>query len=528
MVQIKINHQKITAPAGSTVLEVAQQLNLDIPTLCYQKDYGRYTSCMICVVEDKSSGKLLPSCSAPIQEGMDIETDNERIRKARQDTLNLLLSEHVGDCEAPCHRICPAYMNIPLMIRQIKEQKFDAAIRTIKHDIALPAVLGRICPAPCENGCNRKFFDNPVSICELKRFIADWDLKQVLPFTPLCQEKSGKQVAIVGAGPTGLSAAYYLSQKGHQCIIYDENEKPGGQLRYGVTEEKLPRSVLDAEIYQIARLGTKLVMKTKLGRDITFNTLRNKFEAVVIAIGATKSDFLQEGGIKCTPRGIQVNRKTFETNLPGVFAGGNALMEGKMAIRSAAHGKFISYSVDQFLRGEIISGPPQRFNSIMGKLKDGEVTEFIQNAWEGAQIKAKAGFEKGYSTTEAVQESRRCFHCDCRKPLSCKLRLYSQEYNANQSHYKTGERGKFKKILQHDLVIFEPGKCIKCGLCIRIAEKAGETLGLTFINRGFNVQVAVPFNDSMKKALKIVAEECVQACPTAALSKKNGEELLDK
>ena len=212
---------------------------------------------MLCVVHEMNTDSLILACSMPAKDGMVIETDTENVRIARKDTLDLLLSEHVGDCEAPCQRACPANMNIPLMIRQIQERKFEEAISTVKKDIALPAVLGRICPAPCEKVCRRAAHDNPLSICLLKRFVADIDLAKEISYRPEILTKSVKKVAIVGAGPTGLSAAYYLSQYSHECHLYDSNEKPGGQLQYGVPVDKLPRPVLDAEIEQILILGVE-------------------------------------------------------------------------------------------------------------------------------------------------------------------------------------------------------------------------------------------------------------------------------
>ena len=212
-VAITLNGRPLEVSADKTILEAAQGQGVFIPTLCFANGSERFTSCMLCVVHELDSDRLLPSCSAPVAEGMRIETENEKVEDARRDALNFLLSEHVGDCEAPCQRACPAQMNIPLMIRQIQAQQMEAAVKTIKQDIALPAILGRICPAPCEKGCKRKFHDAPLSICLLKRFAADVDLAQASPYQPPVDEKSGKKVAIVGTGPTGLAAAYYLMQR---------------------------------------------------------------------------------------------------------------------------------------------------------------------------------------------------------------------------------------------------------------------------------------------------------------------------
>jgi len=524
MINLTINNQRVSVTDGSTVLDAAVTLGITIPTLCHSNGCKPNTSCMICVVHELKTDSLILACSMPVEDGMHIETDNKRVREARKDTLDLLLSEHVGDCEAPCQRTCPANMNIPLMIRQIKEKNFEEAIITVKKDIALPAVLGRICPAPCEKGCYRKQYDNPVSICFLKRFVADVDLAKELPYRPDVLPKSEKKTAIIGAGPAGLSAAYYISRYGHDCCIYDRNEKPGGQLQYCVPDDKLPKSVLDAEIEQILALGVELKSGKTLGKDFTVRELQKDYDAVILALGTVDPDVFIDSDIEYSPVGIAVNRKTFETSIPGVFTGGNAISEGKMAIRSAAHGKFIAYSVNRYVNGLTVTGYPHRFNSVIGKLQNGEEKELIKEAEVFDRIEPAGSLESGYSVHEAVNESKRCFHCDCRKPESCKLRQYSEEYGADKRRFKFDRRKPLKKVVQHELINFEPGKCIKCNICVEITKKAGEKLGFTFINRGFDVQLTVPFNESLNNGLRKVAKECVEACPTAALAWRNGEE----
>ena len=520
-VNITIDNLDVTVPGNSTLLDAAVAHNIRIPTLCYMNGYEHSTSCMICVVHDVQSDRLIPSCSVPVSEGIRIETDNEKVRAFRKDTLDLLLSEHIGDCEAPCMRVCPAGMDIPLMIRQIENRQYDDAIFTVKKDIALPAVLGRICSAPCENGCHRRSFDDPVSICALKRYVSDVDLARDRPFLPEMSPESGKRVAILGAGPAGLSAAYYLAQYGHLCHIYDQNPRPGGKLRYGVSEDKLPRDVLDAEIECITELGVEFMMHSTLGRDISWEKLRTSYDAVIVAIGTFDSTLLKNTGLSIKRQGIAVDRKTFETNVPGVFAGGNAVTKSRLAIRSSAHGRFIAISVDQFLRGLPVTGPAQRFNSMLGKPYEEDLAELLKEAEDHRRIIYEKGFETGYSEEAAVRESSRCFGCDCRKPNTCKLRQYSEAYGANQRRFSFPQRKPLRKVIQHEHVVYEPGKCIKCGLCVQVTAKFGEELGLTLVDRGFDIRIQTPFGKPLSEGLKKVAAECIIACPTAALSWRN-------
>ncbi|MBN1561613.1 FAD-dependent oxidoreductase [candidate division KSB1 bacterium] len=526
MCNLQINGKAISAFPSTSILQAANKLGITIPTMCYMEGLPHSTSCMICVVEDINTGKLLPSCSAHVEEGMCIETDNARVREFRKDTLDLLLSEHIGDCQAPCQRVCPAFMNIPLMIRQIQQKDWPGAIRTVKKDIALPAVLGRICPAPCENGCNRRHHDEAVSICLLKRIVADIDLQQVEPFKPDGAADSGHRVAIVGAGPAGLSAAYYLAQSGHRCTLFDKHEQPGGNLCYAIPQDRLAKAVLDAEIAQIVLLGIELRMEHELGRHFQLSELRNEFDALVLATGDIDAACYATTELQSTARGLKVDRQTFATNVTGVFAGGSLVSPSQMAVRAVGHGRTIAYSVDQYLKKQAIIGRPTRFSSLMGRLQDGEIEQFLQDASMSSRLAPTDGVETGFTEEEAVREAQRCLHCDCRKQESCKLRLYSDEYRAEQNRFKTGSRKAFERHVQHDLVIFEPGKCIKCGLCVEIAAAAGEKLGLTFINRGFDVRIAIPFNEALQRGLEKVAAECAAACPTAAISLRNQEETV--
>ncbi|MFZ5830133.1 MAG: FAD-dependent oxidoreductase, partial [Planctomycetota bacterium] len=231
MPRLTIDQRPVEVPPGATVLDAARLLGIDVPMLCYRDGCSPSTSCLVCMVKLAGSGKLVPACGTPAEDGMAVESETDEVHQVRRSALELLLSDHLGDCLAPCLFACPAEMDIPKMLRQIAAGDLRGAIATVKADIALPAVLGRICPAPCEKTCRRTTTDGAVAICQLKRFVADADLATPNRYVPPCDAESGKRVAIIGGGPTGLAAAYYLRQQGHACTIYEQQNQLGGRLR---------------------------------------------------------------------------------------------------------------------------------------------------------------------------------------------------------------------------------------------------------------------------------------------------------
>ena len=518
MPTLTIDSREVTVAEGATLLDAARKLGIEIPTLCFLDGREPLTSCFVCVVKLRGKDNLVPACATVALEGMAVESDTDEVHEARRTALELLLSDHLGDCVGPCHNLCPAEMNIPRMIRQIARGEIREACATVKADIPLPAVLGRICPAPCEKGCRRAAHDAAVSICLLKRYVGDAALAVDEPWLPECAAPSGKRVAVIGAGPAGLSAAFYLLQLGHAVTVFDDHQKPGGMLQYGVPEEELPRAVVDGEAAAIEQLGAELRLNARVGEAVSFEDVRGEFDAVLVACGE-----LGEGerfGLEAGKQGIAVDRATFATSVEGVFAAGSAVRPQRMAVRAVADGKAAAWSIGQFLRGEPVVGPPRLYTTRIGRLRDGEIGAFMESASDTARVTPPGD---GFTDDEARAEAARCLHCDCRKPVSCKLRRYADAYGASPSRFKS-DRRVFGQKADHPDVVYESGKCIACGLCVQIAAASGEALGLTFIGRGFTVRVGVPFDDSLADALVRTARECAAACPTGALALREAEE----
>ncbi|MFB6317505.1 FAD-dependent oxidoreductase [Saccharicrinis sp. FJH54] len=511
--KLKLNHTEVNFEAGNTIYEVAKANGIDIPVMCFNDDLEHFTSCMICLVKDAGTGKLMPSCTMKAEQGMDIITNDEEVLESRKMALELLLSEHVGDCEAPCRVACPAYMDIPVMNRLLAAEKLEEAWKVVTKDIALPSVLGRICPAPCEGVCKRKPIDGAVSICMLKRYAGDFgSVQEIQSIKP-----TGKKVAIIGSGIAGLAAARHTAEKGHSVTVFEKADLPGGKLRYDTNDELLPKDVLDKEIGQITALGVSIKPGTEINQEV-FKTIQNDFDAVIIASGEITEE-QKTWGIRFNEKGFNADKNTYATDLHGVFVVGTALKPGRLAVKMLAQGKEAAFSVDQFLSGLLVVGEPKRFNSRFGKLREMEFDEYLKESLPGNRIEPESGVRSGFTLQEMKVEAARCMHCDCRKPDTCKLRIYADEFDIKQK-VDSDRRHLTKKNVQHDYVVFETGKCIKCGICVRMTAKYQEKFGFTFIGRGFDVEIGIPFNKTLHEGLMNVALEVAEACPTGAIARK--------
>ncbi|MBW2071250.1 MAG: molybdopterin-dependent oxidoreductase [Deltaproteobacteria bacterium] len=287
-VRLTIDGQQVEVEKGTTILEAAKQLHINIPTLCYSEILRPQERCRMCVVRVAGEEHLQASCSTEVLEGMEVTTDSDEIRQMRRLMLELLLKEHYGDCVAPCQLTCPAGIDIQGYIALIAQGQYLEALKLIRERIPMPLTIGRVCPHSCEYKCNRNLLDEPVNINHLKRFVADYEMFSGKRNPPDLAPLSGRKVAIVGGGPAGLSAAYYLRCLGHASTIFDVMPELGGMLRYGIPEYRLPKKILDWEIDGILELGNiEVKLGQAWGKDFTLESLKNEgYDAIFIAIGA--------------------------------------------------------------------------------------------------------------------------------------------------------------------------------------------------------------------------------------------------
>jgi len=351
-VKFTIDGKEITAAAGANLLEVALQNGIEVPHLCYDPRIKPFGSCRLCFVDTGDPKGPVPACGATVAEGMKVVTDSEALRDLRRTALELLLSEHCGDCIAPCQLACPAHIDIQGYIAYIDRGEYKKAAELIKEKMPLPSICGRVCPRFCEAECRRNLVDEPVNICELKRFAGDFDLEAVQSYQPQAGPDTGKKVAVVGGGPAGLTAAYYLALAGHRVTLYDRGPKLGGMLRYGIPEYRLPKELLDREINLIAGLCREVRLGVVLGRDFTLSQLKEEYDAVFLGLGCQSAQGmgLEREDLPGVLRGIDFLRSVAEGRPPqlgrrvAVVGGGNTAMDAaRTALRLGAAEVYVLY-----------------------------------------------------------------------------------------------------------------------------------------------------------------------------------------
>jgi len=666
-IRININDREIVAAPSKSILDVALENGIEIPHLCYDERIKPYGACGLCVVEIEGNPKLQRACATPVAQGMVIKTHTKRTEAARKTALRLIVSDHRGDCRPPCVLACPAGTDCQGYVGLIANGQYREAAALIKDKLPLPSSIGRVCPHPCETACRRNFVEEPVAIAALKAFAGDVDLEKG-GFMPEVAEPSGKSVAVVGAGPAGLSCAYFLAQKGHKVTIYEAMPSPGGMLRYGIPQYRLPKDVLDKEVDIIRNMGVEIKYNTKVGKDITIDFLKKHYDSVFLGIGAWESsglmckgedmegvlggiDFLREvalnksvnlgkkvlvvgggntamdvartsvrlgaekvsvlyrrtreempaedieieeaeeegvefnylvapievigegkaralrcqkmrlgepdasgrrkpepipgeevvfeadtiiaaigqrvnardfEGLKVTKSGtIEIKEGTFETNIPGVFAGGDAATGPKIAIQAIAQGKDAASVIDSYLSGRIVPCvAPNYVKQEDLTEKDFEDREKINRVPVRTLDKneRRSNFRQVaqiFTEEEAKKEASRCLECGCRDYFECQLLELIHEYNIDTDE-NLGEKHKRIEKEDHPFIERNSDKCILCGLCVRACDEIMGITALGLVHRGFDSIVKPEFQLPLKMSDCISCGQCADVCPTGA------------
>lgn len=347
-IKVTVNNREVEVYDDLTILQALLQEEIHIPHLCYDIRLERSNgNCGLCVVEvsDGNIKRDVKSCQTPIKEGMNICTNSEKLESYRKVRLEQLLSDHNADCIAPCVMTCPANIDIQSYLRHVGNGNFEAALRVIKDNNPFPVVCGRVCPHPCEAQCRRNLVDSPVAINHVKRFAADWDMSREKQWVPDKKPATGKRIAIVGAGPSGLAAAYYSAVKGHDVTVFERQAHAGGMMRYGIPEYRLPKAALDKEIGIIKNLGVKIMTGKTLGTHLHLEDLHKDFDAVYLAIGSWRATPLHiegentEGvwlGIQYLEQVTRGNAINLGDNVVVIGGGNTAIDCVRTAIRKGA------------------------------------------------------------------------------------------------------------------------------------------------------------------------------------------------
>jgi len=310
----------------------------------------------------------------------------------------------------PCTATCPLHCNAQGYVALISQGKFKEALALVREKLPFPGILAYACSHPCEKECKRIEENHPIPICQLKRYLVDHVEEPEFEFAP-SQEKDQK-VAIIGGGPSGLVAAYDLRKMGYQVTVFESRNELGGLLTHGFPSYRLPSQVIEKDLSVINKMGIEVRLNTEVGKDVPAETLLQSFNAIFISVGITGAESMTQffHGLKKTRKGsIQVNPISLESNLKGIFAGGDAVTGPGTIIDSMAHGRKAAISIDRYLRGEDLTE---------GRELEGKQTSPFQSTLSDSKRKERETLPDmvkplgtGLTAEEAIKEAKDCLNC---------------------------------------------------------------------------------------------------------------------
>ncbi|MGA2468681.1 MAG: FAD-dependent oxidoreductase, partial [Thermodesulfobacteriota bacterium] len=311
---------------------------------------------------------------------------------------------------SPCTATCPLHCNAQGYVALISQGKFKEALELVREKLPFPGILAYACAHPCERECKRIEEDHPISICHLKRFLVDHVEEPEFKFTP--PEENGKKIAIVGGGPSGLTAAYDLRKMGYTITLYESKNELGGLLIHGFPSYRLPRQVVEKDLSVIEKMGIEVRLNAQVGKDISPEMLSQSHDAIFIAggIAGVESILHVFKDLKKTRRGtIQVNPISLETGAKGVFAGGDMVTGPGTIVESMAHGRKAAISIDRYLRGEDLLQGRESEGTQISPLRS--LLPYSKREEREVLPDMVKPLGPGLTPEEAMEEARRCLNC---------------------------------------------------------------------------------------------------------------------